>query len=357
MAPKGQTFRRLTAVFFLALSVGTILVASFNYLVDSVGLFHTKRGLMEVAQSLFAGKMVAGAMDYDEREFQRFIIENNPARIDAIAIGSSRTMGLRGTYLRAPKTFFNHSMAAASLEDYIGLIGVYRGKKEMPKVVILGIDPWVFNKNNGLTRWRVFGRDYEAMVREIAGQEGKGTKYLDKTHRYGQLISFDYTVANVNYLKKGRTKEPYITNTVDVDDFVRGPDGSLSFPFSQRFRKDEETRRLAATYPSKRERYLTGFDSLSNVKLFEEFIVYLQKRGVKVVFLLPPFHPITYERMVRYFPMVSEVERYLRAFAARREIPVLGSFNPAVNGFTSLDFFDGSHGHEVVLKRLFEGFR
>jgi hypothetical protein len=355
MTNKGQAFHRLIAAFFLALFVGVVAVAVFNYAVDSVGLFHPKRGLMEVAKSLFAGKMVAGAMDYDEREFQRFIIENNPARIDAIAIGSSRTMGLRGVHLGGSETFFNHSMAAASLEDYIGLIGIYRGKKELPKVVILGIDPWVFNKNNGLTRWRVFGQDYEAMVREIAGQGGKGYGYLDKTHRYGQLVSFDYTVANVNSLKKGRTKEPYVTTTVDVDDFVRKPDGSLSFPFSQRFRKDEETRRLAAAYPSKRERYLTGYEGLSNVKLFEDFVNYLQKKGVKVIFLLPPFHPITYERMIRYYPMVPEVERYLRNFAASRTIPVVGSFDPEANGFTSLDFFDGSHGHETVLKSLFQG--
>jgi hypothetical protein len=78
---------------------------------------------------------------------------------------------------------------------------------------------------------------------------------------------------------------------------------------------------------------------------------------VRVIFYLPPFHPLTYEKMVGYFPMVPEVERYLRGFAAGKGIAVIGSFNPAVSGFTSLDFFDGSHGHGSVPERLFAGFR
>ncbi len=357
MIGKGITFRRLLFVFAVALFAGAAVVAVFNYFVDSLGLYHPKRGMMEVAENIFAKRLVAGAMDYDEREFQRFIIEHNPERIETIAIGSSRTMGLRGRHLGQSQGFFNHSMAAASLEDYIGIVGIYNAKKEIPRTIILGIDPWVFNRNNGLTRWRVFGRDYEAMASEIVGRREKGSKYLDTTHRYGQLLSFDYTVANVNYIKKGRGRQPYVTPTANVDDFVREPDGSLYFPFSQRFRQDEDTRRFASAYPSKRERYFTGFETMANVPLFEGFITFLQGKGVRVLFFLPPFHPLTYQRMVDYYPMVTDVERYLRDLASRRSIPVVGSFDPTANGFTSLDFFDGSHGHERVPEKLFNELR
>ena len=40
--------------------------------------------------------------------------------------------------------FFNHSVGAATLEDYIGFIGIYnKYQKYIPNSIILGIDPWV----------------------------------------------------------------------------------------------------------------------------------------------------------------------------------------------------------------------
>ncbi len=343
-------YRSWMKTFFTTGFLLMLLVALFNYNVDSIGLFHEQTGLAHMVASLYEGRMIAAPIDYDEREFQTFLIEHNPRKPDVIAIGSSRTMELRKSmFARGGEIFMNHSMAAASLEDYIGIVGVYRARRFLPRLVILGVDPWVFNRNNGLSRWRSFGPYYSAMVDEIYGKE---SAEVPKKTRYGELINFDYTVANVRYLKKDKRGTMQVVNDPGVDDFVREPDGSIHFPYPMRYRRDEDTRRLAAIYPGKREGFITNFETITNTRLFEDFVRYLEAQCVEVVFFLPPFHPITFDRLRSRYPSVQEVERYLRRFAAAEHIPVLGSYDPGLYGLHSTDFFDGSHAHSRGLEKI-----
>jgi hypothetical protein len=94
--------------------------------------------------------MVAGLTNYDERIFQKLVILNLKNKNDTIVIGSSRSLKVRKKFVSESGPFFNHSVSGASLEDYISIIGVYeKTYGYVPSTVILGIDPWIFNKNNG----------------------------------------------------------------------------------------------------------------------------------------------------------------------------------------------------------------
>jgi hypothetical protein len=50
-----------------------------------------------------------------------------------------------------------------------------------------------------------------------------------------------------------------------------------------------------------------------------------------------------------------EIENYLRHFASKQNIQLLGSYDPKKYNFVSSDFFDYLHGREIVAKRIFEG--
>ena len=105
--------------------------------------------------------------------------------------------------------------------------------------------------------------------------------------------------------------------------------------------------------------YFKDFDSLWGTEMFEGLVHYLQKQGVSVVFLLPPFHAFAYRSCYENskYAITLKVEEYIRHVARRDNITVIGSFNPSGYGFKGEDFYDGHHGHEIVMKRLFEGYK
>jgi hypothetical protein len=351
--------KRFLAIFLFLL----LATALFNFQTDSAGIFRPNKGLSGVAMDLINGKMVAGYIGRDdERELQRLIVENYPGRRDIIAIGSSRTMLLRKTFIQEGNVdFFNHFVSGAVIEDYVAIIGLYKRKGVLPGTVIIGIDPWIFNANNKLATdfWRTLESYYGDMVAEFP-KRSRGTKLVGNAakpkagvmSKYEQLINLEYTLQNCQYLKKG--KRLYVTSTVDVDDTVREPDGSLHFPASTRLATMAEvgSRGLGDIIYS-------DFNSLSHTELFEDLLHYLIAHGVRVVLLLPPYHPDVYRASQKdpKYRMTLEVERYLRETARANNITVIGSFDPGKYGFTAEDFVDEIHGHETVMRRLFEGFR
>ena len=71
---------------------------------------------------------------------------------DVIVLGSSRSMQI-GKQLFDGFDFFNNAVSGGSLEDHLAIYAMYRQHDLLPGTVILGLDPWIFNANNGQTRW------------------------------------------------------------------------------------------------------------------------------------------------------------------------------------------------------------
>jgi hypothetical protein len=348
---KTVNYRRWFRNFLICSSAPLFLVALFNYRVDRFGLFHFDKGLKISAMGLLDGKKVAGRLDsYEEREFQRLIVENYPKRRDVVLIGSSRNMLSRKSLLGGDIDFFNHSLSGPALEDHIAIIGFYKAKGDMPKKVFLGIDPWMFNKNNGLPQWwKSLKRYYQAITQEIYGREMSVS--LFQPDKYLQLINLEFTRENYKHLRK-KKKKLTITDRVDIDNFVREPDGSMYFPYLMRFRTDERP-----NYPpgAKPLPLLNHFESLSHMELFEDFVRYLQKKKVEVVLVLLPFHPALYKLFNENpeYRIVITLEKRLRDFALQNHVKLIGSYDPGKYQLEGKDFIDVTHGHEIVAERVF----
>lgn len=330
-------------------------ISIFNYKVDSLGLFSNKHYLTDVVKTLLKGNIIGGLQNYDDRLFQRLLIENINYKNDVIAMGSSRTMQLRKHFfLKDNVKFFNHAVSGASLEDYIAIIGAYESiKGYIPSTIVIGIDPWIFNKNNGQNRWKTLSEYYSYEIDKI-NKSNNRAKNIVNIDKWKQLINYDYTMSNIKFLKKKRRF--YIANSIQVDDSLKGIDGSIYHPFNRRNPNPESVKKLALHYIQGSVYSLENFSTLSNLEQFEQFIKYIQRNNVKVVFFLPPYNPIVYKYLMenKKYKMVKIVEQYVRKFAFENKIEIYGSYNPIVNNFTNEDFFDGMHGLDVVYKTIFK---
>ena len=445
---------------WLQYSIGLILliislIAFFNYKVDSSGIFGHSNYLSKAAKALTSGKMVAGLQNIDDRLFQELIIKNLRVRNDVIAIGSSTTMHLRKEVVSKDRiNFFNHSVNGASLEDYIAIVGAYESiHGYLPSTVILGVDPWVFNKNSGQGRWVGLKKYYDYELDKIYGEQLNSTNNSNITInaiKWKQLINFDYTVSNIKFFIRALLKndsnnpplplkeienaesvealtksdleklsdrelilkaidsgnytkiefggsqalnpnvpsyekdlanreelieelaEPtvsipappvmvndlkfYIVDKTDTDAFIRGDDGSIYYPYKIRYKNNDQVKVDAIAFAKFNPYSLGKYDSLNNIKLFEDFVRYLQLNRVDVTLYLPPYNPITYVLLLESnkYKHILIAEKYLINFAKLNDIDLKGSYNPHKYDFANKDFFDGVHGRDQVIKKIFE---
>ena len=149
----------------------------------------------------------------------------------------------------------------------------------------------------------------------------------------------------------------YIVDTTDTDDFIRGDDGSIYYPNEIRYINNDQVKQLAIAFGKATTPYSLGkFDSLNNIELFEDFVRYLKLNKVDVILFLPPYNPIAYDLLLESnkYKHILIAEKYLINFAKLNDIDLKGSYNPHKYDFTNEDFFDGVHGRDQVIKKIFE---
>lgn len=345
---------------WLQYSIGLIVflifaISIFNYKIDSLGIFGNNTQLEKAAKTLINGNMISGLRNYDERLFQKLVIQNLNIRNDAIAIGSSRTMQLRKRYfLNSQNSFFNHSVSSANINDFISIIGLYEKEKGyIPRSIIIGIDPWMFNKNIIQNRWRTLQEYYyfEMSKMGLLDNFNKSYFYLLK-----QLINYEYTIENIRYyfhLLKNGNKLFYITKIIN-DDMVKETDGSIHYKLNHRNPSIEKVNEVTKFYISHKNDFYK-FDRLDNIKKFESFIDYLRLRDINISFLLAPINPMVYNKIKFKNDSINKTENYLRNYANKNKITLYGSYNPNMYNFDKYDFIDALHCKDNVIKILMKG--
>lgn len=343
---------------WLSISIIILFVGIFNYKIDSLGLVNQNGYLDKAAIDLSNGKIIAGLRNFDERIFRKKIIENLNEPPEWIAVGSSRIMQLRQDMILSKDIIFqNYSVSGASLEDYMALIQIHRNRfNEYPKNIIIGVDPWIFNKYHGQMRYKSIQESYDDFLKTL------GEKDLKRTKNYSnflKIFSYEYLIENIKFLLNNFSngmKGYYIVDSLDVDDSLRLTDGSLYYSLDKRNPNFEEVKQKALEYGNGQVYSLEKFDKISNQKIFERFINHLKKHDVNIIFYLPSYNPYAYDLIIKNqkYKHIQTVEEYLKVFAKRSDIKVIGSYNPHIIDAKSNDFFDGMHALDQLYYKLFK---
>lgn len=345
-------YKRFIWCLILLTVIFSFLLALFNYLLDPAGLFRNNEYELGMAKILAKGKNVANVYNYDERLFIKYLIENIKFKPNTVVMGSSRVM-----QVEPPDngSFLNTGVSGASIEDLIAIYGIYKKNNINPKIVIIGLDSWILNKNNEQTRWQALKKDYFDEVSTYNIKNIPHSNELLEFKKIKELFSFAYFKASLDKLINNKSNSTYYeTDLLLTDSPVRRKNGTIGYAPDYRDSDVAKVKDIVKKSLDTNKIYsINNFTELSNKELFEKFINNLLNKNVKIIFFLPPYHPLAYARIStdEKYKNVLNAEKYFYDFAKKKHIEIFGSFNPK-NLYTEKDFYDEMHLKEEIIKKI-----
>ena len=326
-----------------------IFLVSVNYWGDSAKIFHTGYE-NKIADIIFNNKNATNISNFDERILQRELIKKLEIRPDIMVLGSSRTMLINSTYFKGSK-LINNSVSGASIEDLISIFQIYKTKNMLPKEIILGIDPWIFNRNNGQESWNTLRDEYYSFT-----NKKKEKKESIINNKFKQLFSLSYfqsSFRNLPNVITGRN-DPIATDKIHNQSNTKLVDGSLSYNKKYRESLNENVEISVRSYITGRIYSVENFKIISPkmFKEFEDLCNNILDNNIKLSFFISPYHPIVYEKIKQDYLMVLQTENKILKFAKENNIKCFGSFNPVTEALESQDFYDGMHAKESTIKKI-----
>ena len=356
------------SLIFIPIPFLMILV---NFFIDPGNLFGDNNYVQQLSYHLASGKnILAPDLNYDERLKQIYVIEQMNKPKDILVFGSSRCKGIHKD-LFPGKTFYNAGVSAGSIEDFIGLYQLFFEKKILPNTLILELSAWILNPKNELIHGDVptiipaYKRGISRLnipVKENTafGNYDRGDNMPEK---FKQLISpyyFQQSIKKFYKYKRIQKKQAIydftFTNEKLVDnELILFTDGSWVSAEERRIVSKTEAIKHSTT-----PKGLKGFSKFDTgrIKEVEAFINRMLKDGVEVVFYLPPWPKMTYQRLAdsdKYHIVVQE-EEYFRNLAQKYGINVIGSYNAGNLGYVLNDFADSAHLRRSAVSKMFKEF-
>lgn len=336
----------LSSQRLMLISFGTLLfIAGFG-----VASRHaTSEFEIKLAQDLVDSNFVYFG-NVDERKFVSARLSLPLIDIGTLVMGSSRMMQVSSDTLGEP--LLNLSVSGASINDYVAFIGEARSKFNLNHVLI-GADAWLFNSFGDNGRWKSVENLYEHWLKAIDPNRNvnaitnsyyssnfdndKNENFYNyffreiykKVNIYGSLIA-------TNGNSEAKAKKQYDGFHIYDKNYISKTQSTIKQGFESLL--DYNTSKFKYNY-------------LAEKKLID-IINWLKKDNITVYFVLSPYHPSLYDRIVLEKPMIIEMENKFREIAKELGISVVGSYNPKVNGCIESDFYDGMHPKEACMRKV-----
>ncbi|MEA9356615.1 hypothetical protein SHI21_10385 [Bacteriovorax sp. PP10] len=340
----------------LAFTPLLLLIVLANLYIDPANIYRKKSYEDGMGKLLASGQNVGNFGDCDERLVQKYFIEHLSRPIDTIILGSSRSMQIGKNIF--PENVINNSVSGGVLEDYLAIYYNYYMKNTNLKKVVIGIDPWLFNGKGQEVRWQSYEDDVKAMKAKLG--EKNHFKFKDLiSEKYLNIISLSYFQESILSLFSARKTHDYIaTNEIEADYMIKVSDGRLIYDKKRREISTEKAEEAAKVYGS--EKVVYGFSDFVEVdpklkKMLENFIHFMQNKGIKVVIFLSPYHPTTYKMLITRSDtkILLKVSEFLDDLAKRNNVELVGSYNPEDLGLDGGMFFDGMHPKGEAVEKIF----
>ncbi len=338
------------ARFFLFVAPVALLVAMVNYKIDPANIFSTNLYVKGIAEILSAGHNVDNISNYDERLLQEQMISRLTSSPDIIVVGSSRIMQVGNNFYPGKKVL-NCGVSHANIKDVAAIIGLLDSLKKMPSEIVLNADPGLISKG-GTNEWESLSVYYNYFLSKQAGISNNMESpaiYMFKK-RFYSLFSPQYFQSSLLFLGKRRTKKYTDVGNNIPSLYGRINDGTVSYSYE--YMHPDSAEMVAKAYDEGKAGHFDAIDT-AHVQLLEKVLDYCAEKKVQVKMYMLPYHPAFYTATNKYhqqqFVLYTD---YYKTLAAKRNLPLAGSFDPAVYNITGSCFYDDSHSSAESLKKI-----
>lgn len=348
-------------LLFTPLLAGMMFV---SYRVDPSGLFWGAGFERMASEYMLDGIYIDGYERLDGRALNEVYAKNVPQAPDVLVTGSSRSMMIDSSFV-TDRTLYNAANVGADRYDFMTAYYIFGKENKDPQIFVMGIDAWIFNDGDENIDKRSNKELYYEFIGEELGFENTDYEKPDPYEKYKALIDPSYFQGSVKYYFKDKSADvqpqPVLPEEIyERNEVIKAPDGSIIYDKKFRTHTDSEVDIIVNAEVAYDPMRLRDFDGVDReyCRVFEKFIEYLQAKGIKVVFYLPPYHQAMYNKIIANkdnFGGLFETEEYLRRVADRYGITVCGSYDPQVAGVTNSDFYDSIHAKPHAVKRMLSG--
>ncbi len=335
------------------------VVIGINLVTKPYHLNNSEKYSYSIAHLLLDGNNVTNIFQPDDAAIVTDYIQGLNQRKDILVFGSSRSRLIRSSFFSDP-SFFNNGIAGAGILDYIALYDQYAAKRLIPSTMILEVSPWVFTAN-----YRSIFDSLNNRGEEILTGKQPQSPLASFTSQYKDMLSLGYFQISFykllqNWLFPAASSNndsvvPFYGNGVAKNETLL-TDGSVVY-FRDHFHVDADRKNVEAAAVEYGQNPASIPDQMSpeNQSYFENFVDLLLKDHVRVLFYLPPYHPQAYALLMAStkYRELGPIEDYVRSYAQKKGIQVIGSYDPGKLSITEDGFFDGSHMNEETIQKLF----
>lgn len=351
---------------------------AFNYAVDPTHRWRQKAFSLQ-GQEL-RGRFLIFPRNWDDRLLRLAHLEG-VGRPEVLLLGSSRVAAVDSSMFSSGLKVYVAGMVGATVQDYVSVWESLRLRGEIPRYLIFYADPWMLNAHSGQFRWRSLVGLYRGfLVRSGLFRGGELWRALglsvEQFHTaLTELLSWQVLVQSFRDISSfGRRGGADVIDTPRLWDpdaplpeeaDVLCPDGH-SLVKTQAPPKLEEIRAIANQYAGANPVFslfqYTIDPSLSAA--LEAMIGQALDSGVKVLFVLPPYHRAALDGIAKRVNYRDAIPRFRTATAALsengRRFPVCDAIDPEIPGCGETEFQDAMHAlsscHRKVLRHCLGSF-
>ncbi|MEG1932769.1 MAG: hypothetical protein RR075_06635, partial [Pygmaiobacter sp.] len=352
-----------TALKLLCLVPILILMVCVNFYVDYSGFFQGGQFERELVAKLHEGKAISNFQKLDERQILRLYIQNMPAAYDTLVVGSSRGLQIDAAIAGATGTFYNAGMTGEDYYDLVGTVGLLDRYDRLPTNLVLVLDPWILSSDIDSRSKR---SDVNLANRFLNMTLGFDVPYSEESNKlYTEaLVAPDYFQTNIAYYFSDHSQDDRPSevkgNLYRQSTEIKLSDGTLLYTKDFRDNTPQSAENdalfratmsfmMCANYPQPDRELCDQFTAM---------VDYLRQKGVRLTFVLTPFHPVLYAHVGTHMDTEGGViysEEFFCKLAGERNIPFYGSYDAAKANCDKRDFYDGVHVRRESIHKFFFG--
>ncbi|MDY0117043.1 MAG: hypothetical protein RBR59_05675 [Sulfurimonadaceae bacterium] len=341
-------------------------ISIINFIVDPGKIYLTKK-MNDYYTNQYISKLKKAnnglvQNDWNERTvktaFAKNFIDN-----DCVILGSSHIMGISsvrntGNITNQCKKVLNLGVSGGSIEDMFVFSNIILSKKILPNQVFLSIDPWTLKFDMDI-RYLMNKDYYVEMLKKLDIVMEIDNSYENKVLK--NLINKEYFLKSIELLRDSNeklfnfSKIEEVNTTFNMNNgykkAVTLSDGSHIYANSWIQKQKESIKNI----PIGGGDYKISGDIYDEkvIDNLEKLIKFYQEGGVKVNFLITPYHPNVFKQgNTKPVVHMKAITKKVLDLSNKFDILIYGSFNPEMISCNENEFFDFMHATSECLNKI-----